>query len=112
MEPGEGQMGNVGMQDSFPSASVLEELRREDYRHVSPSLREPLRYLIARGFHIKDIHFHDAYEIVLDRSIPKSLEGDLPLPDRVERYDDHDIHDRSVGIGLICRNTNQVISGY
>ena len=100
------------MREPFPSASVLKELRREDYRHVSPLLREPLRYLTARGFHIKDVHFGDAYEIVLDRPIPKSLDGDLPLPDPVECYDDHDIHDRFVGIGLICHNTNQVIWGY
>ena len=100
------------MPEPFPSASVLEELHRDDYSHVSPSLCEPLRYLTARGFHIKDVHFHEAYEIVLDRPIPKSLKGDLPLSDQVECYEDHDIHDRFVGIGLICRNTNQVISGY
>ena len=100
------------MQEPFPSASVLDELRREDYSHVSPLLREPLRYLTARGFHIKDFQFHDTYEIVRERPIPKSLEGDLPLPDQVECYEDHDIHDRCVSIGLLCRNTNEVISGH
>lgn len=99
------------MEEPFPSAAVLEELRREDYHHVSPSLREPLRYLTARGFLIKEVHFGEAYEIVLDRPIPRSLQGDLPLADQVECFDDHDIDERYVGIGLICRNTNQVISG-
>ncbi len=100
------------MKEPVPSASVLAELQRGEYRHLSPALHEPLRHLTARGFRIKDVHFHNAYEIVLDRPLPKTLEGELPLPDSVQSFDDQDTHDEFVGIGLICRSTNQVISGH
>ena len=100
------------MKEPFPSASVLDQLRRKDYRHLSSSLREPLQHLTAQGFRIKDVHFHNAYEIVLDGPIPKSLEPELPLPDGVQCFDDHDDNGQFVGIGLICSSTNQVISGH
>ncbi len=93
------------------SASMLQALRRGDFSVLSPTLHEPLRYLLSRGFDIKDVHFHNAYEVVLDRPIPKSFERQLRLPDHVQCYDDHDLADQFVGIGLICQVTNQVISG-
>ena len=68
--------------------------------HSTPFARPREMCSLGRGRpHISDVHFHNAYEIVLDRPIPKSFEGELRLPNHVHCFDDHDVSDEFVGIG-------------
>ena len=96
-------------------SEILAQLSRGEEAVLTPSLRPVLAELREHGFQIVDIHVEasraGAFEVVVDRPIPRELASSLRLPEGVEVYEDYDQHHSFVGMGFISPAVNQCING-
>ena len=99
---------------TMPS-EILTQLSRGDETALTSSLRPVLAQLREHGFQVVDIHVDalqtGAFEVIVDRPIPRELASSVRLPEGVEAYEDYNQHDSFVGIGFISTAANQCISG-
>lgn len=67
------------------------------------------------GFQVVDVHVDavskSCFEVIVNHPIPRELAGKVALSEAVEVYEDYDQHDTFVGMGFLCKATNQCING-
>ena len=91
---------------------IIAALTHGDYVALSPFLRPILAYLLANGYHVRDVAFdsleENRFDVIVDRPIPEEMRK-LVTPSEAPDIFDDSADDGTHSIGFLCPSTYQTI---